>query len=241
VRYTRRLVPITVLAAALAAGTAACGSSGSSGSSGPAADPLAGLTSKQIATKAVTGTKTANAVRISGSGENAGSAITLDLTVVKDKGCQGSFSEGSQGSFKLVYDGTTVWMLPDATFYKKNNVPASAVALLNGKYIKVKATTAGMGSMAQLCSLSGLLGSVNKDASLSKGVKTTYNGQPAIKITDNTGTGVAYVSDTATPVLLRINKPGSDGGQLNFTYSGIATTITPPPASQTIDGSKYGF
>ncbi len=222
----------------LAAGAAACGSSGHSG---PAADPLAGLTSRQIAAKAVTATESAAAVRITGNGQDAGTAITLDLTVLKGKGCEGSFSEASLGSFKLVYDGTTVWLLPDAAFYKANKVPAAAAAVLNGKYIKAKATSADMGSMAQLCSLSGLLGTVNSNASLAKGVKTTFDGQPAIKITDNTGTGVAYVSDTATPEILVVDKPGSSGGKLNFVYNGLPSTITPPPPSQVIDGSKYGF
>lgn len=230
----RRFAPIAVLAAALAAGTAACGSSG-------AADPLAGLTSKQIAAKAVTATEQTSAVRIQGNGSDSGVAITLDLTVLKGKGCQGSFSEAKLGTFKLVDNGTTVWLLPDATFYKSQKVPASATAVLSGKYIEAKATSTAMASMAQLCSLSGLLGTVSKNASLGKGVKTTFEGQPAIKITDNTGKGVAYVTDTATPQIMMIDKPGSDGGKLNFGYSGLPTAITPPPASQTVDGSKYGF
>src|SRR5262249_17656169 len=170
VRNARRLLPVTVLAAALAAGTAACGSSG------PTADPLAGMASKQTPPKAVTATENASAVRISGNGEDAGQAITLDLTVLKGKGCQGSFSEAKEGSFKLVYDGTTVWLLPDAQFYQANNVPASVANVLKGKYIKGPASNANLSSMSQLCSLSGLLGTVNKNASLTKGVKTTFNG-----------------------------------------------------------------
>lgn len=233
-RCSLRLVPFTVLAAAIAAGTAAC-------ASGPAPDPLAGLTSKQVATKAVTGTEAASSVRITGSGEDSGQSITLDLTEVKGKGCQGSFSEAKLGSFKMVYNGTDVWVLPDAQFYQSENVPSSAVALLNGKWIEVKSNTAGLGSMTQLCSVSGLLGVVSKDASLIKGTKTTFDGQPAIKITDNTGKGYAYVTDTSTPQLLLIHSTGSGGGQLNFVYGGIADAITPPPASQTIDGSKFGL
>ncbi len=224
----------TVLAATLAAVTAAC-------SSGSSADPLAGLTSKQIAAKAVADTENASAVRVTGSGTTSGHAITVDLTELKGKGCEGTISEATLGSFKVVYNGVTIWMLPDAQFYKSNNVPAAVVALLSGKYIQAKANTAGLSSLAQVCSLSGLLGSINKDASISKGTRTTYNGQPAVKITDNTGTGYAYVSDTSTPELLTIDKPGSGGGQLNFVYSGLPSAITLPSASQTIDGSKYGF
>jgi hypothetical protein len=235
VRNARRLVPLTVLAAALAAATAACGSSS------PPVDPLAGLTSKQIATKAVGATETAPAVHITGTGDDSGKSITIDLTFVRGKGCQGSFSEASLGSLKMVYDGTTVWMLPDASFYKDNGVPSTVAGLLNGKYIKLKGSTSGLGSLTQVCSLSGLLGNLTPDASLTKGVKMTLNGQSVIRISDTKGTGYAYVSDMAPPELLMINKTGSSGGQLNFSYTGVATSITPPPAGQTIDGSKYGL
>jgi hypothetical protein len=248
VRNSRHLLPMIVLAAALAAGTAACGSSGSpattSGNSpttGGSTNALAGLTSRQVATKAVTGTEAASAVRVSGSGEDSGQTITMDLTLVKGKGCQGTVSEAQLGSFKLIFNGADVWMLPDAKFYQTEKIPAAAVALLNGKYIEVKSTDSNMGSLATLCSLSGLLGKITPDASLAKGVKTTLNGVPAVKITDKTGAGVAYVSDSATPELLQIDKTGSNGGQLTFTYFSTPPAITAPPTSQTIDGSKYGF
>jgi hypothetical protein len=233
VRKARHLAQITTLTAALVAGAAACGSSGNS-------DPLAGLTSEQIAKQAVTGTEAASSVRITGTGSGSGQTFSIDLTLVKGKGCQGSLSESGVGSFKLVYDGSTVWVLPDPQFYQANNVPAAAQAILDGKYLEVKSTANGIGSLADLCTISNLLGQFTTDAGSAKGVKTTVNGQPAVKITDNTGTGFAYVTDTAPPQLLQVTKPGSGGGTINFSY-GTATTITPPPASEVIDGSKYGF
>jgi hypothetical protein len=233
VHKARYLAQTTILAAALAAGAAACGSSTSS-------DPLAGLTSKQIATQAVTGTEAASSVRIYGQGSDSGQPLSIDLTIVKGKGCQGSFSEGNVGSFKLVYMGGTVWVLPDNAFYQANKVPADAQAILDGKYLEVKSTSNGLGSIAQVCTMSTLLGTFVGDAGTTKGVKTTLNGQPAYKIADKTDAGFAYVTDAAPPQLLQVVKPGSGGGTINFSY-GTTTTITPPPASQVIDGSKYGF
>ena len=234
-RKARYLAQITIVTAALAAGAAACGSSGSS-------DPLAGMTSKQIAQQAVTGTEAQSSVRIAGTGSDSGQTFSIDLTLVKGKGCQGTISEGNVGSFKLVYDLSTVWVLPDSKFYQASGVPAAAQTVLDGKYLKVKATSGnGIGSLAQICNVSNLLNQFTKDASpTAKGVNTTVAGQPAVKITDNTGTGFAYVTDTAPPKLLQVTKPGTGGGTITFTY-GTATSITPPPASQVIDGSKYGF
>ena len=229
-----RSVPVMLLAAAIAAVTAACGSSAIS-------DPLAGLTSKQIAAKAVAGTEAAPSVRVTGSGSDSGQPVSLDMTLVRGKGCQGSLTEGKYGTFKLVYDGATVWMLPDSKFYKASGVPAAAAAVLDGKYLKLKASGSGLGSLADVCSLPALLSQFAVDAGTAKGVVTTLGGQRAVRITDRSSTGKAYVSDTASPELLQIDKPGSGGGQINLSYTGNPGTITPPPASQTIDGSKYGF
>jgi hypothetical protein len=234
VRNARHLAQIAIVGTALAAGAVACGSSSST-------DPLAAMTSKQIATQAVTGTEAAPSVRIMGTGSNSGQAFAIDLTLVKGKGCQGSLSEGSAGSFKLVYDGSTVWVLPDSKFYQASGVPTAARTILDGKYLKVKATTGnGIGSLAQICTISKLLAQFSVDAGSAKGTKTTVNGQPAVKITDKTGTGFAYVTDATPPELLQITKPGSSGGTISFSY-GTTATIAPPPASQVIDGSKYGF
>lgn len=232
-RKARYIGQTTILTAAVVASAAACGSSASS-------DPLAGLTSKQIASQAVTGTEAASSVRIHGQTSDSGQTLSVDLTIVKGKGCQGTLSEGSVGSFKLVYTGGTVWVLPDSQFYQASKVPAAVQAILDGKYLEVKSTANGIGSIANLCTMSTLLGQLTKDAGTTKGVKTTLNGQPAVKITDNTGAGYAYVTDTAPPRWLQITKPGASGGSLSFSY-GTTSTITTPPASQVIDGSKYGF
>ena len=243
-RTVRHCLRLTVLAVALAAGTGACGSSG--GSAGPAgqgtsADPLAGLNSRQIAQRAVAGTEAAPSVRVTGSGTDSGQPITIDLTLIRGKGCQGTLSTSSMGSVKVVYNGTTVWLLPDAKFYRSQNVPASALSVLNGKYLQVKANGSSLGSLGQLCTLSKLLSQFTPHAGTAKGIATTVDGQRAVKITDKTSSGYAYVSDEADPVLLRIQKPGAGGGLVKFSYTGNRLAITPPPASQVIDGSKYGF
>jgi hypothetical protein len=33
----------------------------------------------------------------------------------------------------------------------------------------------------------------------------------------------------------------SSGGRIDFTGYGSPVTLTPPPASETLDGAKYGF
>jgi hypothetical protein len=238
VRTARRSLTVPVLAAAItamiAAGAAACSSSGST-------DPLAGLTSAQIATKAVAATEAAPVVSVSGSGSDSGQTITVDLTLVHGKGCEGTLGEGNLGSLKLIDDGPTTWILPDSKFYKTSGAPSSVAALLAGKYLETASSNSDVSSLSQLCSMSKLLSQFTVDAGNGKGTLTTVDGQSAVEINDKSGAGHAWVSDTATPELLRIQKPGSSGGELNFTYPATAPALTAPPASETVDGSKYGF
>ncbi len=233
-RTVRRSLPVTVLAAAVAAGAAACGSSGGT-------DPLAGLTAQQIATKAVAATEAAPVARVTGSGSDSGQTITVDLTLVHGKGCEGTLGEGNLGSLQLIDNGPTTWILPDSTFYRTSGAPASVAALLAGKYLETASDNSDVASLSQLCSMSKLLSQFTVDAGSGKGTVTTIDGQSAVEINDKSGAGHAWVTDTATPELLRIQKAGSSGGEINFTYPASAPAPAPPPASETVDGSKYGF
>jgi hypothetical protein len=203
--------------------------------------PFAGLTADQVAARALADTKAAPVVRITGTGSDSGQTLTLDVTLVRGKGCQGTISEGTAGSFRLVYNGTTVWVLPDSKFYQSNGVPAAAQAILDGKYLQVKSTDTGLGAIANLCSVSSLLGGFGtKPTGLVISTPVTFDDMPAVKLSDIFDSAYVYVSYTARPVLLRLTDPTSGGGKLDFSYNSTAT-ITPPPASEVIDGSKYGF
>lgn len=256
-----RLMFIAILIAGVAAGTAACGSSGSSGSSGstaapgtptatkPAAtaapagaDPLAGLTADQIATRALANTKNAPSVRLTGAATDSGQSIALDVTLVRGQGCEGTLSEGKSGSFRLISNGTTVWVMPDQKFYRSfgGNDPA-VLAILNGKYLKVKASSSGLAELAGICSLSNLVGAFGTPTGLVKSAPATVGGQPVVRLSDLGDKGYVYVSDIAKPKLLQLNDPGSGGGKFNFGYPATTISIAPPPASEVLDGSKYGF
>jgi hypothetical protein len=80
-----------------------------------------------------------------------------------------------------------------------------------------------------------------RPASVVKGKVTTVNGQQALPLTDTSKGGTLYVTDTATPQVLQIvNTKAGNSGKITFNV-GAPVTVTAPPASQTIDGSPYGF
>jgi hypothetical protein len=241
---------------------AGCGSSGSSGStpaaSGTAghvsatatpAGKLTGAAATTFLTKALANTKAAASVRVIGkaaaTGKSAGSAgqpVTFDLTLVRNGGCQGTITVSKTQSFQHVETGGYVWILPSTSYYRSLHLDKAALALVEGKYIKVKSTDKQIGDLGKNCTFAGLLGSLSKPTGKSyTAVPVTYNGGPAYQVTQSGKPGTAFVSNTATPLLLKITDPQADGGTITFTDYNAAKTIAAPTAAESIDGSQLGI
>jgi hypothetical protein len=201
------------------------------------------MSADDIATQAWADTKGAASVHVKGSATDSGKPLTFSLTLVKGKGCTGTMSEGTSGSFTIVMVGKTVWIKPDKAFWKANggSDPAT-LSIVSGKYVKDTAGT-GLGAMSTLCNLGNWIGSNGSDhaAGMVRGTTATVNGQRSVQLKDSGDTASAFVSDTAKPIIVRIADPSAGGGTFDFSGYGAATTIAAPPASQTLDGKKYGF
>jgi hypothetical protein len=91
-----------------------------------------------------------------------------------------------------------------------------------------------------LCDLSTLLGGFANTSGAPKPTRSTLNGQSVLEIKDSGDSAAGYISDSPTPELLQVNDP-ADGINLVFSDYGVPVSLTPPPASQVLDGSKYGF
>jgi hypothetical protein len=247
----RRAVPVTVLAAALVVTASACGGSAHPAAASPTVhpsttpDPLKGLTSLQIARQALADTEAAPNVHLAGTLQVSGQSITMDLTVANPSGCAGTVTVAGEGSIKLIEKGTALWIMPDKAFWASSmgaTKAAEVVVLLDGRYLSVS-TSSDVRQIAAFCSLKTLFGSLPTSSTasgLGKSVLVTVDGQPAVKVPDTADTGYADVSDTAKPALLEVVGPGANSGSLTFSYP-ATTAITPPPASDVIDGSQYGL
>jgi hypothetical protein len=245
----RRTLAAALAATALAGGAAACGSASSSGGSSSgsgsgSASPLASLSGKQLGDQALTNLGKAKSVHVAGQVSSSGEQIKLNLKLLRAHGCTGSMTLVGKGSFRLTMIGKTVWIKPDSQFWNNfGGGNAAALKILRGKYLKTTKTSQ-LGGLSQLCQPSSLAGAFQdnkKTAGLVKGPATTINGQRAVKLTDSGDSAAAYVSAVRTPELLRIVSPGKSGGQLDFTDYGAPVSLQQPPASQTLDGKKYGF
>jgi hypothetical protein len=240
-----RLAGAGVLAAAAVLTATACGSSSSSTSA------LAGMSPDQIVQKSVANLKAASSVRITGQVVNSGQTISVDLTDVAAKGCQGtiglaapatSSSKAMSGTANIVEVDSIVYMKLSDSFFTSAGLPASEFSEVSGKYIKL-ASGSNLASFAQLCNPSTLSTAFAKeDTGFVKAGTATVNGQPTLGFNQpkNPSNGTVYVSESATPQILRIAGPAGQGS-IDFSNYNAPATITAPPASDIIDGSKFGL
>jgi hypothetical protein len=249
----RRALSALAVSGAVVLTAAACGGGSSSShtsadaktapsaaASSPAADPFAGQTAHQIITAATAAMSSAHSMKVSGTMKESGSAMSLDLFMVKGVGCQGSIDMGSQGGTTIVVLGTTAWeKLDKATLVKA--VGAAAAASVSGKYFKTTTTAKDFADLQAFCDLDTFaqgLGSAGDDP-FTKGAVTTVDGRPALTLIDTKDQSRALVSLTAPYRIVGAVGPGSDGS-ITISYD-LDTKITPPPASEVFDASKFGL
>jgi hypothetical protein len=236
-QHVRHALSAAVIVAVIAAGTAACGSTPKL-TANP--DPLARLTADQITKRAIADLREATSVRLAGTATSSGKTVGLALTLVRGEGCKGSMRVRGK-TLRMVYNGTSVWMLPSDSFYRSQGVNATAISLLSGKWLKLR--KANSKDFSSFCSLSVLVRHMSRNpAKLTKGRVTTFDGQRAVTIRQTGQSGTAYISDTAKPEILELTSTkGSTTGTFTFSDYGVVTAIKPPPASKILVGPKFGF
>jgi hypothetical protein len=251
-----RIVPASMLAAAIALSAAACSSGGSSGSSGSSGSATSGASSlsgtpDQIVQKAVNDLKAATSLHISGNVVSSGTNTKVDVTDVAAQGCQGtitlaatasSTAGATSGTAEIIDVDGTVYMKLNEGFFKNEGLPASDFSQVTGKYIKTTGKS-DLANFAQLCDPSTLASGFDKqDTGFVSDGTATINGQTteAFKQPTHADNGIAYISQSATPQIVRLQGPANQG-QINFTNYNAPATITAPPASEVIDGSKFGL
>ena len=223
-----RAVATALSGAALLAAAAGCGGGGSS------ANPLAGMTAGQIFTQALANLKAASSVRVAGSIVSSEGATTMNLTDGPG-GCTGTLSANGAGSVGILGIGSKVWIKPDRQYLKSSGATAAVTNLLTGKYVS---TSDQNSSLAVFCGINGITSKLGAGGTFSKGTATTISGQRVLQITAAGQPGSEYVTNSASPEIVRLD---TGSGILDFSDYNAPLTLTPPPASETVDGSKYGF
>jgi hypothetical protein len=250
----RRAAAATLAGAAILGAASACSSSGSAAASSTSATgstasasaksggALDGLSADEIASRATADLKAVSSVHVKGSVQSSGQKIGLNLSL-GSQGCTGTMGIGGQGSFVLLKIGKSLWIKPDDKFWKHaaGSDGSALVDLVSGKYIKPSAKGSSLASIGALCDPAQFAKSFGSNMTgMVKGTTATIAGQPALQIKDSGDAASAYVTVDAKPEFLRLDGGGSNG-KLDFSDYNAPLHLTPPPASETLDGAKYGF
>ena len=236
-RTPRRVVVIAIFGS-LAGLVAGCGGGGSA-TSGSSGNALAGLTAKQILTKAVADLNASSSVHLAGSEQDSGQTYTMNLTL-GSSGCTGTVGMGTQGTLRLLRIGSTLWINGDSKFWKSTLASSPGyLHAVEGKYVRLSPNGPATSSFSAFCYLSQLAGQFSSTENrVTKGQTTTILGQPALQLQDTQQSGMAYVTLSADPEFLRT---GDSSGYVDFTNYNAPLNLSPPPAHQTVTGSKYGL
>jgi len=189
----------------------------------------------QILTDARTAAQSATAVHYSGSIDQNGTKLHLDLTLVAGKGGKGTITIGGH-KIDLVRIGQKVYFKGDEAFYSQF-AGATAAELLAGKWIEAPSTTANFASFTPLTDIGKLFGLIKAQGTITKGTQSTVDGQKVIAITSSKpGTGTIYVATSGKPYPVELAGPSSSSGSLHFDNWNTTVTLVAP--SGAIDLSK---
>ncbi|HEY1689191.1 MAG TPA: hypothetical protein VGF95_10045 [Solirubrobacteraceae bacterium] len=197
------------------------------GSSGSASNDIESKSASQIVSTALKAAEGAHSVHVTGTVQDIGVPLKLDLEIVRSRGAKGTISEGGL-TIKLVRIGGRAYINGGAQLYKRYG-GAQAAKVLKGKWLEASATSGELAQLGDLTDLQKLLSAaLESHGSLKKGATKTVNGEKAIAIDDTTHGGTLYVATTGKPYPIEIVKTGSEGGKFTFDSWGKSVSLSAP-------------
>jgi hypothetical protein len=222
----RRLLPALVVLV-LAVASAGCGG-------GTKGNGEATKTANQVVADAKAAAVSAKAVHVAGAITDAGQALTLDITIVKGEGGQGTMSESGL-KFDIIRVGNKAYIKGSRAFLRKF-AGAAGAQLLRGKWLQGSATTGDLAALAPLTDITQLFnGALGSHGKLENAGETEFKGQKVVAIKDTTEGGTLYVASTGTPYPVAI-VGGKDQGTITFDKWNDTVSITAPKGA--VDMSK---
>jgi hypothetical protein len=213
----------------IAAVLSACGGSGGGGDNG-----LASKSAGEIIKATTKASESAKSVHVSGSLNQGGTNISLDLKMAAGVGASGWMSDAGK-RFSLVLDHNTLYINGGASFWKAFG-NAAVASVLQGKWLKTPAT-GHYASIAKFADLRQFFQQIYDETNgkVAKTSTKTINGTKVIGVRDTTKTGTLYIATNGKPYPVEIDgatssKSGATG-KLDFTDFNSAVTITAPKKS----------
>ncbi|MER5208449.1 hypothetical protein [Streptomyces sp. NPDC002825] len=241
--------PVTATAHAAAPATTA----GPGAAVVPSPDPFAGLTADQIAERAVTATRSATSLRMTGKLVSEGQPLGIDFAVNDKDECTGLIKI-KDGTAELRRLDDITYMKGDEAFWRASmasqGMPEPQITvtleLIKGRWLKIAPGQPGSQDLGSVCDLKSLLADLDKDkeqrSGLTRGPDGKVHGTPvATLVKKKTGgeTTTVSVSRTGKPYILKMVKTGGDEpGAILLSDYDKPVVVKAPPADETVDLSK---
>lgn len=254
-KATRRLTTAVLAAGAACAALTGCGG-GTDDSAAPIVRPVtattsvdtgpyADLTATQLVQRATDAMNTLSSLTVDYRGTDGGSPLRVTATVTKAGKCAADF--GQDGTkFQVIGTGEVYYLKGDADFWRAHGGSdgAALAQALSAKWLKMPMSAAGS-DFRTFCDLTGLMSTLtdggNGVDTATKGRSTDYNGTRVIPLTvpASDGDTVLDVATVGPPYILLMYTPADDSNRATFSGFGDKPAIAAPPASQTLDISKF--
>jgi hypothetical protein len=240
-------VRVLVAAAATASLVAACGSGETAGSGAPAssatsspattpsASPsgngVAALSAEEILGRSKAALAAAEYVRITGSADDAGSRITVDMRYGPERAVGTFIVDGLRLDLSRV--GNAVYLKAGRDFWTEY-ADARVAKLIGGKSVRA---TLDDERFVDLSGLTDLKASaydfLDLGGPLTRGAARTEAGRPVIEVIDSSDDGgTLYVATDGEPYPLSVR---SASDKVTFTDYGKEVTVSAPAAAQVLD------
>ncbi|MDJ0343200.1 hypothetical protein QMK19_13480 [Streptomyces sp. H10-C2] len=256
----RNVVAVSLVGAAVAGGLVGCGGDTSNGTvfgtkpkpsvsasgSTAGATGLDAFTAKEISDRAKDALKSVSSVKVDFAAVDRGKAVQLKAAMSRSGECAGAMSQGKETMQFIGADHVSYMKANDAFWKDAGGKNADGLLeLVHGKWMKVPGDAAKDKDLASFCDLDTFLKELSSDddaATFSKGRPTTVDGQPVVTIIQKKSatTTTIYVASVGTPYPLKItNEGGSGPGHATFADFDKPVKAVAPPASETVDVSKF--
>ncbi|MER5966146.1 hypothetical protein [Streptomyces sp. NPDC002057] len=234
--------------AAWAAGTAARPAAVSAAPS-PSPDPFADLTADEIADRAVTATRSATSLRMTGRVVTDGQPLDVDFAVNDRDECTGLMKiRGGTAELRKVDEVTYIkgdeafWRVSMTSQGMPDEQIAVTIELIKGRWLKIDPGQPGSGDLESVCDLGSLLDDLGGDeedrTGLTRGPGAEVDGTPVATLVkrDDGETTTVSVAQKGKPYILRMARAGGgEPGTVRLSDYDKPVRVTAPPAAETID------
>jgi hypothetical protein len=189
----------------------------------------------QILAAAQAAANSAHSVHVAGSIQGNHASESFDVDLLAGRGASGTVTL-SGASFQLIEIDGTFYLQGSPAFYERIGGSAAA-KLLEGKWLKARATGEKFRPLTRLTDLRRLVASALSEHTDIKSIGTSrVDGRPVVGVSDLQRHETIYVATSGKPYPIEIAKSGSGGGRITFDRWDAPVTLSPP--ERAIDISK---